>query len=274
MRVLDEIAEQGVVEAPFRLSVGDEEVPGVLWRPEGVSGPTPTVLIGHGGTQHKRAANVLGLARRFVRHLGASAAALDAPGHGDRVTDPERARAARADLERRIFEARGTGSAPRLAPIDAEAWVASHERAAAEWRALLDALLAAGVADERVGYWGLSMGTMIGLPLLASEPRIACAVLGLASLTGWPDEDRRRAAAQKIGIPVLFVLQWDDQLMTREAGLELFDALGSADKAMHAFPGGHIDTPLYERDAYDTFFARHLRGGAGSVPGAPRVAAP
>jgi hypothetical protein len=27
---------------------------------------------------------------------------------------------------------------------------------------------------------------------------------------------------------------------------------------MHVFPGGHVDTPLYERDAYDAFFLRHL----------------
>jgi len=102
------------------------------------------------------------------------------------------------------------------------------------------------------------MGTMIGLPFLASEPRVRCAVLGLACLAGWPGEAQRREAARSITIPVLFVLQWDDQLMTRDAGLDLFDAIGSEDKAMHVFPGGHVDTPLYERDAYDVFFARHL----------------
>jgi pimeloyl-ACP methyl ester carboxylesterase len=231
----------------------------VLWRPEGATGPTPLVLVCHGGTQHKRAANVLGLARRFVRHLGYSAAALDAPGHGDRVTDPEQARAFRQDLERRVLAERGSASAPRGMPRDEAAWLAAHQRSSREYSALLDQLQADGVADERVGWWGLSMGTMIGLVFLGSEPRVRCAVLGLSSL-GTPEVPSRRDAAASIGIPVLFILQWDDQLMTREAGLELFDAIGSSDKAMHVFPGGHVDTPLYERDAYDVFFARHLGG--------------
>jgi hypothetical protein len=77
-------------------------------------------------------------------------------------------------------------------------------------------------------------------------------------LSGLPDHEERAAAARRLAIPVLFVFQWDDQLMTRESGLALFDAIGSRDKAMHVFPGGHVGTPLYERDAYDAFFVRTL----------------
>ena len=61
-------------------------------------------------------------------------------------------------------------------------------------------------------------------------------------------------------IPILFMFQWDDELMTRESGIGLFDAIGSTDKAMHVHPGGNVQTPLYERDTYDAFFARHLAG--------------
>ncbi|HEV3213781.1 MAG TPA: hypothetical protein VGZ03_10340 [Acidimicrobiales bacterium] len=259
MQLTDEIVTMGVVERPFRYDVEGEAVPGILWRPEGTSGPTPVVLLGHGGTQHKRAANVLGLARRFVRHLGVSAVAIDAPGHGERIVDVASAEDARRDLEQRVRSASGAASAPRPQPSDPAAFAAAHARAAREWSALLDQLEADQVVlDGRVGYWGLSMGTMIGLPMLADEPRVRCAVLGLACLSGWPNEAVRADAARRLSIPVLFVLQWDDQLMTRQSGLDLFDAIGSSDKAMHVFPGGHVDTPLYERDAYDAFFARHL----------------
>src|SRR5690349_2454424 len=101
MDVINETVEKGVVERRFDLKAGNEVVPGIMWLPENASGPRPVVLIGHGGTQHKRAPNVLGLARRYVRHLGYAAVALDAPDHGDRITDQ-----AAADEQRRNLEAR------------------------------------------------------------------------------------------------------------------------------------------------------------------------
>jgi len=259
MQVTEEIVGKGVVEQRFHFEADGAVVPGIAWRPEAIAGPTPLILLGHGGTQDKRAVNVLGLARRFVRHLGATAVAIDAPGHGERVVDGEQAAAQRRDLERRVRGAEGEASAPRPVPRDPVAYAEAHARAVREWSTLLDLLEAQGmILDGNVGYWGLSMGTMIGLPFVASDPRVRCAVLGLACLSGWPDEAVRAEAARRLEIPVLFVFQWEDQLMTRESGLELFDALGSKEKAMHVFPGGHVDTPLYERDAYDAFFARHL----------------
>jgi len=259
MQVSNEVVARGVSERAFDVDVEGERVPGILWRPEGAVAPTPLILLGHGGTQDKRAANVLGLARRFVRHLGVSAVAIDAPGHGDRVVDEARAEASRRDLERAVRSTEGEASAPRPMPKDPVAYADAHARAAREWSAVLDLLEADDVVLQgRVGYWGLSMGTMIGLPFVADEPRVRCAVLGLACLSGWPNEAVRASAAARLEVPVLFVLQWDDQLMSRQSGLDLFDALGSKDKALHAFPGGHVATPLYERDAYDAFFARHL----------------
>mgnify|MGYP003347330679 CR=1 FL=1 len=81
----------------------------------------------------------------------------------------------------------------------------------AGWHAVTDALSALPLVDaDRLGYWGLSMGTMFGLPFLAEEPRIRAAVLGLASLTG-PSVDRSgirpvfEANAPRIACPVLFV---------------------------------------------------------------------
>jgi alpha-beta hydrolase superfamily lysophospholipase len=89
--IISETVEDGIVERRFDLKVGDQPVPGLHWLPEGASAPHPTVLIGHGGTQHKRVPNVLGLARKLVSELGYGVVALDAPGHGDRMTDEERA---------------------------------------------------------------------------------------------------------------------------------------------------------------------------------------
>jgi pimeloyl-ACP methyl ester carboxylesterase len=256
MDVLNETVERGVVEQRFDLKAAGEVVPGIRWAPEKQDGPRPTVLIGHGGTQHKRVPNVVGLARRFVRHLGYSAVAIDAPGHGERITDPEAAERRRRALEQRIAGG-GRSAPPQMSPEDAKEWVERTRKGVAEWKALVDELEAEG-RSSRYGYWGVSMGTAIGLPFVAAEPRITAAVLGLAGLSNRPGAAAFEEAARSLRIPVLFVFQWDDELMTRESGLDLFDAIGSAEKTMHINPGGHVQIPLFERDDYEAFFLRHL----------------
>jgi hypothetical protein len=102
------------------------------------------------------------------------------------------------------------------------------------------------------------MGTAIGLPFVASEPRIAAAVLGLAGLGGRPGAGAFEDAARRLAIPILFLFQWHDELVTREAGLALFEAIASPEKTMHVNPGGHVGMPPFEHDACEAFFARHL----------------
>ncbi len=101
-------------------------------------------------------------------------------------------------------------------------------------------------------YYGVSLGTRIGVPLAAAEPRITAAVFGLA------DREALAETAARIAIPVEFLLQWDDELVPREEGLALFDAFGSAEKTLHANPGRHGEVPAFELDSTERFFARHL----------------
>ena len=261
MDIVSEVTEKGVTERRFDLKVDDELVPGIMWSPEGKVEARATVLIGHGGTQHKRVPNVLGLARRFARHLGFNAIAIDALGHGDRISDQGAAEAARARLERRIAEGAGSGARGfELGPEEAKVWVERTSRGVIELKATVDALERTGEHNGRLGYWGVSMGTAIGLPFVAAEPRVQCAVLGLAGLSNRPGAQDFEAAARSLTIPVQLMFQWDDELMSRESGLALFDAIGSSEKTMHINPGGHVMTPLFERDGYDAFFRRHLAG--------------
>ena len=64
--------------------------------------------------------------------------------------------------------------------------------------------------------------------------------------------------AARITVPVEFLLQWDDEIVPRDEGLALFDAIGSAEKTLHANPGKHAETPRFEADSAERFFARHL----------------
>jgi dienelactone hydrolase len=131
----------------------------------------------------------------------------------------------------------------------------------ADWRASVDAVQAlpeVGVAP--LGYWGLSMGTLFGVPLLAAEPRIVVGVLGLMGIR--PDGGRialRLAEdAPRVRCPVLFLQQRQDELFPVETSGQLFDALASADKRLHAHSGAHAAVPPEEFRASEEFLARHL----------------
>ncbi|MGH9068438.1 MAG: alpha/beta hydrolase, partial [Acidimicrobiales bacterium] len=59
--------------------------------------------------------------------------------------------------------------------------------------------------------------------------------------------------------PLQFLPQWDDEGDDRQLALDLFDAFGTKEKALHANVGGHAGTPWFEVDDDDRFFARHLK---------------
>jgi hypothetical protein len=90
----------------------------------------------------------------------------------------------------------------------------------------------------------------------AGEPRIRAAVLGLNGAI--PGPNNLAEPAKRITIPVEFVLQADDELVARDAGIALFDAFASAEKSLHINPGGHLATPAFEAESWQAFFTRHL----------------
>lgn len=247
-----ELTERGVLDRSFDLKVEGELVPGVMWTPVGATGARPKVLIGHGGTQHKRAANVVALARQLVRHLGYAVVAIDAPGHGDRVADEERARARQARAAR-------AGRRPTSAGDPTDPFPARFLQGVAEWKATLDEIeKLPEVGAGPTGYWGVSMGTSIGLPLSATEPRMTATVLGLASMTPRPGREQYVGWAKGLSIPLLFLCQADDTGHPLELALELYGYFGSEEKSMHVNPGPHVGIPRFERLAAEAFYARHL----------------
>jgi dienelactone hydrolase len=222
------------------------EVPGVLWTPEGATGARPLIVLGHGGGQHKKAPAIVARARRLTAECGFAVVAADVPGHGDRPRHEEYDQIATRNQAR---VAAGEDVAPLLASF--HALVA--RQTVPEWRAVLDAVAQLGyVGTGPVGYWGVSLGCGLGVPFVAAEPRVRAAVLGLGGALAVAE------AAARITVPVEFLVQWDDERVPREQSLALFDALGSADKTLHASPGKHGDLPGSETDGSLRFFARHL----------------
>jgi pimeloyl-ACP methyl ester carboxylesterase len=238
MRFITETTTDGVSERHFML----DDIPGALWAPASQAGG-PLILVGHGGGAHKLAPPALARAHLYVK-AGFTVAAIDVPGHGGRPVSEEHNRL------RTDFKARMDAGEPVWQSLT-DYNKALIEWTVPEWQTILDALVKLDYGP--FGYYGVSMGTAIGLPLTADEPRIAAAVFGLAGL------DSLAEAAPRVTVPVEFLLQWDDKLVSREQGLALFDAIGSAEKTLHANLGGHLGVPEFERDSSQRFFVRHLR---------------
>ncbi|SFJ65527.1 hypothetical protein SAMN05421835_107122 [Amycolatopsis sacchari] len=231
--------EDGVLEREFTLG----EIPGILWTPD--SSPAPLILLGHPG----------GLARMYprlsarARHSAAqgyATATLELPGSGERPRS-DAAEQARADLQRAVRAGKPVddGIVERLVlPL--------VEAAVPEWQEALDALLALPGIRGPVGYSGGVIG--IGLRLAVVEPRVAAAVLFAGSYV----PRRMFEEARRVTIPLLVLLQWDDENNDRQLALDLFDAFGSKEKTLHANMGGHTGVPGFEGDDVNRFFARHL----------------
>ncbi|MFE9331339.1 dienelactone hydrolase family protein [Streptomyces sp. NPDC006925] len=242
MRFTSQTSYDDVTEQLFTLG----EIPGVLWTPAGAAGTRPLVLMGHGGGRHKKAPGVAVRARRFAAECGFAVAAVDVPGHGDRPQEDEYDRLATENQAR-------VAAGEELAPLIAEFQAMVARRTVPEWRSVLDALQELEyVGSGPVGYWGVSLGCGLGVPFVAAEPRVRAAVLGLGGVLA------TAGPAARITVPVEFLVQWDDERVPREQCLALFDALGSAEKTLHANPGAHADIPAFEVDSALRFFARHL----------------
>lgn len=241
-----DVAAKGVRERRFDVHRGERIVPAMVWTPEEGAGPRPLVLIGHGAAQTKGEAYVVALARTLVRHHGIAACAIDGPVHGDRRPD------ASTDGTLMFLEF-------------GQRWqddAGLTDDMVADWRATLDTVATLPeVGAGPVGYWGLSMGTILGLPLVVAEPRIEVAVLGLMGVSG-PTKARIERDAAALSCPVLFLVQWDDDLFARDKAFALFDMLGTTDKRLHANPGAHSAVPSDEFLATIRFLAEHLTNSA------------
>lgn len=253
VRFTTQTSSNGVVERDFMVG----EVPGVLWSP--VSGPdhAPLVLMGHGGGLHKKTPALVARANDTVTTWGFTVVAIDAPGHGDRprTAEDERVRA-------EFGQAQAAGDTERFESVSVRYAISLTERAVPEWQATLDALqeLPEIGTDAPIGYGGgISLGTAIGVPLTAVEPRITAAIFG----GGFFVYESLIEAARRITVPIQFLLPWDDEHVDRQSALALFDAFASKEKTLHANPGDHRTIRWIGVD--EEFLARHL-GRAGTSP--------
>ena len=231
----DAVSNEAITEREFDLTVNGQNVPGVYWRPKG-GDANRVALLGHGGSTHKKV-EYIQLVAKLLAERGIASIAIDGPGHGERASG---------------VEVQSSGGF-------ADIWNAGGgtEGIVDDWQAALDFL----EAEEGVRpacWWGLSMGTMMGLPVTASDSRIRVALLGLMGTWG-PNGDDLKRLAPDVLCPVRFLLQWDDEIVPRNTCLELYDALGSEKKTLHANPGIHTAVPQTEISGSVEYLDRYLK---------------
>ncbi|ANZ21562.1 dienelactone hydrolase-like enzyme [Streptomyces noursei ATCC 11455] len=229
----------GGVEREFTLG----EIPGTLWTPASAA-PAPLILMAHNNGLPRKQSRLVARARQTAAY-GYTVATIDAAGCGDRPRSAADEQA-RADLRRAMQAGE---------PVDEifESLVGSLvARAVPEWQTTLNALLALPEIDGPVGYSGW---TALGIRLAVVEPRIAAAGL----FAGGYVPHAQREEARQLTLPLLFLLQWDDEGNPRQRALDLFDAFGTKEKTLHANMGGHTGTPWFEVEDGDRFFGRHLK---------------
>jgi dienelactone hydrolase len=205
--------------------------------------PHATVLLFHGGSGHKRSERQVRMGRWLASAAGLAVIAIDGPHHGDRVPAPMAAAAYQQLIADEGIE-RVTA------------------RMTADWLETVQALAGLGLADAaHVSVFGMSMGARFGLPAAAAlGPRLGCAVLGKFGIRqarplhpGLLAPGLITTAARAISAPVLFHVQWEDEVFPRDGQFELFDALASADKRLLARPGPHARTHPDDEASWQDF---------------------
>lgn len=258
--ILEHVCEV-VEESSFEVDGGHGGFAGVLWQMPTVGTARPLVLLGHGGSGHKRSSRQVLLAHRLARS-GLAVAAIDGPFHGERVAEPLSSTAYQQLMVDHGVE--------RVLDGMTEDWLATIGVVSQ----------VAQVRIDRLGYLGMSMATRFGLPLGAAlGERLNCAVMGKFGLEqssvlhpGLRAPRRIMSDAMRVVAPVMYHVQWDDEIFPRAGQFALFDSLGSPDKRLVAFPGPHAGSTDSMFTLWRQFLKEKLLGAsADESDGAPRA---
>lgn len=236
---------QGYKTLEFRVHrEGDRLVTGSLWTPNESIRPNTLMTFGHGASGTRYQLPIPYLARKLAKE-GIVSLSMDGPVHGLRQ--------------------KGEGGRPALSQEMRRSNMI--EDMIVDWSVAVEVTESRmGFNADKFGYFGLSMGSIFGIPYLAQRmednQHVTVATLGLLGTTGAVSvlAERLSQDASTITAPVLFLMQLEDELFPRDGYLELFDALGSEDKRLHANPGLHPSVPAEEINFCLSFVLDHLRG--------------
>jgi dienelactone hydrolase len=217
------------------------EVPASIWMPQKTTQSLSLILVGHGGSGHKRSQLVQDVATALLNDFEVAVVAIDGPVHGSR---------------REIFN---DGPAVRQEFRDLWSSGASVDPMVADWMSCIDYLCQMPEIDAtKIGWYGISMGTAYGIPLVARDQRIKAAALGMWGTCRQPAQ-RLKEDAVKIEIPVLFQVKEQDEIFTPQGQQELYELISSRDKTWKSYHGGHTDPKDQQLSDIVQFLMHHLK---------------
>ncbi len=217
----------------------DRPVTGAIWLPSSKSKTPSFVLCGHGASGDRYQEPIPYLAKQLGKLKDTAILSIDGPVHGLRIVAPGGREAFFKEMQ-----------SPDFIDHMVRDWRIAYETIITEYE----------FKPDKLGYFGLSMGTMFGIPLLASHLNFDTAVIGLCGSSGAASliGERLLEDAAKIAHPIFFVMQLEDELFDREGYLALFDAIKTKDKRLHANPGLHPEVPAEEIDFSINFLRQYL----------------
>lgn len=242
------VADEGILRRRVEVDGATGPVPGVVFTPTDLAVELPVVMLGHGGGTGKDDPRWQSTGRLLAETVPAAVLCIDAPLHGERSL----AAAAPLDAGREIRRALSD-------PITAV-------NLAADWRAALDELRGLdGVRVDRRGYFGFSMGTMLGVPVCADldvrvavfagggvfDPSIVSRFLTTTDPAEIEQETKQLATRSRLLVEaaarlerseILQLVMLDDAVFSLDDALQLFNAFPGS-KRLAAWPGGHDDLP-------------------------------
>jgi hypothetical protein len=227
----------------FRIKREDKrDVTGAIWLPESESSSDTLMCFGHGASGDRYQAPIPHLAGRFTKEAGIPVLSLDGPVHG----------------LRQVGDGGRTAFFPEFQKEDCITQMTY------DWTcAIAEILSLPEISASKLAYFGLSMGSLFGIPMLATRTDITVATLGLVGVQPeFPHGDEILEAAARINCPILFLMQLEDELFPRDGYLKVFDTFPAVDKRIHANPGLHPEIPAEEIDFAFDFLLTHINGTA------------
>lgn len=225
-----------MIELKKELACQFDTVPFSVFSPEQAS--RGVVLMGHGLSADRYHDSMAFPTQILTEEYAFTVIAPDLPMHGVRSSHPENFMEF-VNQWQRFWETTG------------------RTQLLNEWQ-MLTAYAQENYPDQKIGYFGLSLGTQYGILFISQTTIISAAVLGLFGSKPMPQTKVMNVCAPRVQIPVYFIQKKQDEIHPVETTTHLYESLGSDFKVLDSTPGAHDKVTRESFVAACRFLSEHM----------------